>query len=289
MINLITRFFLNQKTWGILIGENTNKLKEIPQPFWVGRADPFIYFNAGKYFILFEEINIISRVGKICVAEVHNYKLKNKKILLKKRSHVSFPYFFQNTKSYIIPETHKDRTVELYEYDIDNQRLTFIRKILDDIECVDSVIFFREKKYWLITTQRNKSNEFDELNIYFSDDLVNGKFQPHKQNPIYSNKKKSRNAGSIRIIDNKIYRATQNCEEEYGKFVSLTKVDLISTTNYLEGDSELLNIMGNKSNHHTYNTCNDLIVSDYKFKISNPLIIFILFIKRVLQKIKKIN
>ncbi len=289
MINLITRFFLNQKTWGILIGEDINKLKEIPQPFWVGRADPFIYFKGGKYFILFEEINIISRVGKICVAEVQNYKLKNKKTLLRKRRHVSFPYLFQNTKSYIIPETHKDRTVELYEYDIDNQRLTFIRKILDDVECVDSAIFFREKKYWLITTQRNKSNEFDELNIYFSDDLVNGKFQPHQQNPIYSTKKKSRNAGSIRIIDNKIYRATQNCEEEYGKSVSLTKVDLISTTNYLEGDSELLNIIGNKSNHHTYNTSNDLIVSDYKFKISNPLIIFTLFFKRVLQKIIKIN
>lgn len=289
MINLITRFFLNQKTWGILIGEDINKLKEIPQPFWVGRADPFIYFKGGKYFILFEEINIISRVGKICVAEVKNYKLKNKKTLIKKRRHVSFPYLFQNTKSYIIPETHKDRTVELYEYDIDNQRLTFIRKILDDIECVDSAIFFREKKYWLITTQRSKSNEFDELNIYFSDDLVNGKFQPHQQNPIYSTKKKSRNAGSIRIIDNKIYRATQNCEEEYGKSVSLTKVDLISTTNYLEGDSELLNIIGNKSNHHTYNTSNDLIVSDYKFKISNPLIIVILFFKRVLQKIIKIN
>ena len=145
MINLITRFFLNQKTWGILIGEDINKLKEIPQPFWVGRADPFIYFKGGKYFILFEEINIISRVGKICVAEVKNYKLKNKKTLIKKRRHVSFPYLFQNTKSYIIPETHKDRTVELYEYDIDNQRLTFIRKILDDIECVDSAIFFREK------------------------------------------------------------------------------------------------------------------------------------------------
>ena len=50
----------------------------------------------------FEEINIISRVGKICVAEVKNYKLKNKKTLIKKRRHVSFPYLFQNTKSYII-------------------------------------------------------------------------------------------------------------------------------------------------------------------------------------------
>lgn len=289
MINLITRFFLNQKTWGILIGEDINKLKEIPQPFWVGRADPFIYFKGGKYFILFEEINIISRVGKICVAEVQNYKLKNKKTLLRKRRHVSFPYLFQNTKSYIIPETHKDRTVELYEYDIDNQRLTFIRKILDDVECVDSAIFFREKKYWLITTQRNKSNEFDELNIYFSDDLVNGRFKPHKQNPIYSNKKKSRNAGSIRIIDNEIYRVTQDCDKEYGKSISLTKVDHINTTNYVEGNSELINIMGNKSNHHTYNTSNNLIVSDYKFKISNPLIIFTLFFKRVLQKIIKIN
>ena len=66
-------------------------------------------------------------------------------------------------------------------------------------------------------------------------------------------------------------------------------MDLISTTNYLEGDSELLNIIGNKSNHHTYNTSNDIIVSDYKFKISNPLIIVILFFKRVLQKIIKIN
>ena len=44
MINLITRFFLNQKTWGILIGEDINKLKEIPQPFWCRKSRPLHLF-----------------------------------------------------------------------------------------------------------------------------------------------------------------------------------------------------------------------------------------------------
>ena len=41
---------------------------------------------------------------------------------------------------------------------------------------------------------------------------------------------------------------------------------ILSVQQLFGGDSELLNIIGNKSNHHTYNTSNDLIVSDYKFK-----------------------
>jgi len=289
MIEMIKRFLLNQKTWGILLGEDLNNLKKIPQPFWVGRADPFIYVNKDKYYILFEEINIFSRIGKICVAEVCNYKLKNKKTLLRKRTHVSFPHLFQNKKNYIIPETHQEGKVELYEYDFDNQKLTFIRNILDNVECVDSIMLYRDKKYWLITTERNSSDDFDKLNIYFTNDLLNGKFQPHQLNPLYSNKKKSRNAGSIFFSNNDIYRVTQDCEGEYGKSVSLNKIDLINATEYLEGESELINIMGNKSNNHTFNVCDNIIVSDYKFKIYNPLIIGILFFKRIIQKIRMMN
>ena len=285
MIKVFKRFLLNQKTWGILIGTDLRRLKKIPQPFWVGRADPFIYFNKDKYFILFEEINIFSRAGKICVAEFSNNKLKNKKILIKKSKHISFPHLFQNKKNYIIPETHKEGKVELYEYDFNTQKILFVRNILDNIECVDSVMFYKDKNYWIITSERNKSIDFDQLNIYFSDDLYNGKFEPHLLNPIFVNKKKSRNAGSIFVKDKDIFRVSQDCEDEYGKSVSLNKIILINTKEYLEGDSEPLNIMDSQSNNHTFNVCNDMIVSDYKFKISNPLIIGILLLKRVFQKI----
>ena len=51
MINKLFNFYSNQKTWGLLIGSNIDNLKKIKQPFWSGRADPFIYNFEDKFFI----------------------------------------------------------------------------------------------------------------------------------------------------------------------------------------------------------------------------------------------
>ena len=115
MINKLFNFYSNQKTWGLLIGSNIDNLKKIKQPFWIGRADPFVYNFEDKFFIIFEEINILTRKGKICVAEFYKNKLLKKKTILKEQIHLSFPFIFNYKNTYLIPESHQRKTVELYK------------------------------------------------------------------------------------------------------------------------------------------------------------------------------
>ena len=285
MINKLFNFYSNQKTWGLLIGSDLNNLKTIKQPFWTGRADPFIYNFENKLFILFEEINIITRKGKICLAELNNNRLVNKTTVLQDQIHLSFPFIFNCKYTYLIPESHQRKTVELYNFNMKTKNVKFVRNLLTNIECVDSIMYYYEKKYWLITTQKSSNDNFNDLYVYSSNDLLKGKFIPHKDNPVIVNSNTSRNAGSIIKKGNSLFRVSQDCKTEYGKSISINRIISLSNQKYEESDTIRLIINNNQHKNHSYNELNGLIISDYKFKINNPLILVTLVIKRVLQKL----
>ena len=83
---------------GFINRQTSSDLKKINQPFWIGRADPFLLSNEGILYVLFEQINIISRKGKICIGEIYEYKIKNIKTLLSSKKHLSFPFIFRDRK-----------------------------------------------------------------------------------------------------------------------------------------------------------------------------------------------
>lgn len=287
MINLLRNFLINQNTWGLLVGNDLRNLKKIYQPFWIGRADPFLFLNKGTLYVLFEQINIISRKGKICIGEINDFKIKNIKTLLNSKQHLSFPFIFRDkdNRVFMIPESHKTRSIDIYEFNSISLTVNKVKTLMTNIECVDTVIYYYDSLYWLFTTQRSKNNNFNDLYIYFSEDLITADFKPHFNNPVLQNTETSRSAGPIFEEDGLIYRVSQNCKIKYGHNVNFTQILKLNKNEFIESEPQKILINGIKEFYHTFGKNNNIVVSDFKFKIKNPIILFILILKRFFVKL----
>jgi hypothetical protein len=231
-------------------------------------ADPFLLTSKDEIFkILLEEYSFDEHYGKISLMTVDKrFKQKNYKVLLDTKSHLSYPFAIsENNKTYIFPESRKNGKLSCYEYDPVSESVIFLKNILD-LPLFDSTILKYHGKYWIFATLYENVSEY-KLHVFFSDNLL-GPYIPHPSNPVKGGLNGTRSAGNFIEVDGMIYRPTQNCEEEYGKSITINKVTELNELNVVE---ELyMTICINKRNinnfgmHtiHTINAMDDLIVVD---------------------------
>lgn len=240
----------------------------IPKSFEKFYADPFLLnSNDGNIKILFEEFKFEEEYGKIALLTL-NKKLNkiNEKILLDTKSHLSYPFIFaENNKYYIFPEAAKSGKLSCYEYDPQNEKLSFLKNILD-MPLLDSTILKHEGKYWILGSLGNNTSTYN-LYAFFSDSLL-GSYTPHSGNPIKSGLDGVRSAGNYINASGTIYRPTQNCKNKYGESITLNKINKLTEIDVLEEPYMFIQINRKKRNNrnihsiHTINVINDLIVVD---------------------------
>jgi hypothetical protein len=73
-----------------------------------------------------------------------------------------------------------------------------------------------------------------ELFLFYKDDLFSGEWMAHPQNPIISDVKSSRPAGSLFVKDGKLFRPSQDCSKAYGYGFDLNEIVVLSETEYQE-------------------------------------------------------
>ena len=77
----------------------------------------------------------------------------------------------------MIPETCKNKTIDLYKCTEFPDKWEFDRHIMEDISAVDTTLFRYNDKWWLFTAvdqTDNISGCSTELFLYFTDDLFSG-------------------------------------------------------------------------------------------------------------------
>ena len=60
------------------------------------------------------------------------------------------------------------------------------------------------------------ASSFDELFLFYADELLTNHWKPHPKNPVVSDVKSARPAGSLFFYNNKLYRPSQDCSFRYG-------------------------------------------------------------------------
>ena len=95
---------------------------------------------------------------------------------------------------------------------------------------------FKGGIYWLFVNQKTHQacSPFDELHLYWTEDLNNPTWIPHKQNPIVSDVRKSRPAGDIIEENGKWYRPAQDSGLRYGHQVHLQEITVWTQEEYVE-------------------------------------------------------
>jgi hypothetical protein len=250
-------------------------------------ADPFISKDAaGNIHLLYEAFSD-EKNGSIELKILdQNFKIIKEKTLLKKSTHLSYPFIFkENGKTYIIPESHQENKLSCFEYNIETQTLENERILIQKKSLLDATIFKKDGIYYLFANNGDGIHDNEELHIYYADSLF-GEYQPHPNNPIKSNLNGARPAGSIIQTGGKIFRPAQNCKDYYGKSMTLYEITTINKSEFQEKEYCTFSADSFKKyakGIHTINQVDDIIVIDAMRFLFMPLTKLKYFIKKMIH------
>ncbi len=215
---------------------NFRKLLSPEGIFW---ADPFVVAGDDCYWIFVEEFVYKKDRAHLSVLKLDKKGnlIDNHKII-ERPYHMSYPFIFKIKDSYyMIPETSKNKTIELYKCVDFPYRWEFERNIMENISAVDSTLFRFNNKWWLFTAidqTANISGCSAELFLYYTDDLFSGLWISHPLNPVVSDIRTARPAGNLFVSDGKIYRPSQNCSGRYGIGFNINHIAKLTENEYEE-------------------------------------------------------
>lgn len=240
-------------------------------------ADPFIISKDEYFYIFLEEKLFNQKNAHISVIVSNNLSqfIDQKPIpILVEDVHLSYPFVFPYLgEYYMLTESSESRELMLYKTESFPLQWKKYKTLISDMMIYDPTIYQHSDGIWYLFCTAKQKNVYSSnayLNIYYSADLLNEEFAPHPMNPIYSDVRCSRPAGSITQINGKIFRPYQICAPFYGSGMNYAEVKNLSTTEYEE---ELLASFEyfqglDLQKSHTLNTCAQFTVTDEQCKVS---------------------
>ena len=148
----------------------------------------------------------------------------------------------------------------------------FLKVLLEGEKAVDTTVLKYNNKYWIFTNIKEVlgASAHEELFLYYTDDIINGKWNAHPKNPIVSDVRYARPAGNIFVKDNKLYRPAQNCSKRYGYGINIQEIISLNENEYEEKnvDSISPNWASDLLGTHTINHCEGITIIDALIKQS---------------------
>lgn len=297
---IIDKLYLKQ--WSIGISdqsiENIIRNKKIEHKFtWFPLdnkyqffADPFIFkLPNNRYCILYEDYSYREQYGKISMRILDNNNTPlSIKTVLDTKSHLSYPSIFvEDQQIYVFPEAGASGKLSCYCYDDSNKSLNFKSNIIN-LPLKDATILKYNRKYWIFSTKGGK-NSNSQLYIYYSDNLF-GPYISHDMNPVKTQINGSRPAGNFIIVDNEIYRPSQNSDKYYGSSISIYKINHLDEKDFEE--EFYMSIVPEEKGRfnfglHTINHVDNLIVIDGLSRSLLPITQLKTFFRKKYEKILK--
>ncbi|MEP7265062.1 MAG: hypothetical protein ABI772_11220 [Bacteroidota bacterium] len=234
-------------------------------------ADPFIISDGDALRIFFEHFPVKSGKGILCNSSYNKNQFSAYTKTLEKESHLSYPFIIEHEqKKYILPENADSGKVTLYEVD-DAFRISDSKVLIDNMDAVDPTIVKWNNKWWMFCTRKQHKSSDLRLYIYHADEL-NGTWNAHQQNPVKCDVRNARPAGTFFIIDNKLYRPSQDSSKTYGGRIVINHVIELTTESFTEKYAaavEPKQLTGNyKYGVHTISFINGYMAVDGKKKIA---------------------
>ena len=231
-------------------------------------ADPFLFKADPDYYYIFaEEYEFVKKKGIIVLLKINRstMQLEDKHTVIDDDFHLSYPF---PEDDYIIAENYKSGA--LHKFTIDKNTLTAVKKekILD-VPLIDPTFLEYNGNRWLFGTTKEKTIDANsKLSIFIEND---GKFIPHKSNPVIDDIHTARPGGKFFWYNGDLYRPAQSCEKMYGEHINLMKVTCLTEDKYEE---ELVRSVDSHNSKrfnlclHTFNTYEDFAVVDgYEYSV----------------------
>lgn len=218
------------------------KLIEIPKDrFW---ADPIAIVHDSKTLLYFEEYSKKESKGHISVIEIPTkgkIDYLEAKMVLKRDYHLSYPFVFKHHGDlFMVPESASNNQIDLFKCTGSPSHFEFVKTLVSNIKALDSTLIYKDGTWWLFANvvSHPAMSSYEELFLFYSDDLLSGDWIQHPMNPIVSDVSCSRPAGQIFEREGILYRPSQLCTPVYGYGVTIQKILVLNKREYLEESVE---------------------------------------------------
>lgn len=201
-----------------------------PPPPGTWLADPFAVQYGGSLHVLCEEFNITKRRGRIVAVQVKDGSVSPPSVAIEEPFHLSYPYLVRHDgEIYCIPDSWQKGEIAIYK------ALKFPTRwervcSLCNFTGIDNTVFNHEERWWLASTD---GGPYNRLFLWYSDSLL-GPWSPHPLNPVKSDKRSSRPAGTPFTHNGQLFRPSQDCSGTYGKRIIINRVEKLTPTQFSE-------------------------------------------------------
>lgn len=246
-------------------------------------ADPFAVPVNDKLYLYYEELCFWKGKGTIMMTDGLSF-INKKRVNGLPNLHLSYPFLFTDGDAlYCIPETSNAGEIALYRADPEHMgNFSKVSVLAKGKAFVDSSLIFHHDKYWLFTSI---SGNYGELYIYYSDKLT-GPFKAHAQNPVKVPNDISRSAGRLFTSGDKLYRPSQNPQNNYGGSVVITEITQLNEKEFgYKKIMEVCPVQPYGHGLHTLNFAGCFLIIDGKrqiFSLLNPA-------KKIIRKLKRVQ
>jgi hypothetical protein len=230
--------------------------------FW---ADPFGIEHQGKAWAFFEDFSYLESRGRIACAEISpaGTLISPTYCLEHNDHHYSYPYVFRSgDELFMVPEAFDSDSVDLYRCDKFPTHWTLERTLLRG-RFVDTTIWHHDGLWWLTTTSAEPDARAGCLLLYYSSSL-NGDWQFHPANPISTDIRNNRGAGTVFRDGSRLIRPSQSSCPVYGYSFTLNEITELSKERYCERSLKTVLPWDGLCGVHTYNRVQNIELIDGK-------------------------
>jgi hypothetical protein len=274
MTKLIRRVFFEEQ-WFIAFSlrQKQNLFQQRAEDFWQITppprhfyADPFLFTWKGKDYVFFEDFEYQNRKGAISCIAVNGAGSWTAAVkVLEREYHLSYPCVFEwENEIYMIPETSKRHTIELYKAVEFPLHWKFEKVLLEGVIASDNTLFKAlDGKFWLLSSIGAVCDSLGPLYAFISESPVGG-WASHRLNPIVLDSLRSRPAGQLFWHEGNLFRPSQDCSVVYGGTIILNRIDAMSEEAYTETPIAVLDPkwLPGSSRTHTINRSDQFEVRD---------------------------
>jgi hypothetical protein len=227
-------------------------------------ADPFAVVRDGTTYILCEEFDYAANKGRIVSFELTDWlHPSGPKVAIELPTHISYPYLIEYQGAiYCTPETHQAREIALYKAEEFPHQWIRIASLISDFSGLDATIFQYEGRWWL--TCACKDADLAQLFVWYAWDLL-GPWTPHAGNPVKTDIRSSRPAGTPFMHDGYLHRPAQDCSRSYGGGIVLNRVTRLTPTEFEEEPVTVIEPYENgpyRDGIHTVSAAGDVTIID---------------------------
>lgn len=197
-------------------------------------ADPFAVTRDGRLDVLAEAYDFRSGRGRLAAltldGEGRSARLAP---VLARDVHLSYPFVIEHEgEVYCIPESAEARDAVLYRADPFPTGWRRVATLVHDFPVIDPTLVFHGGLWWLFGTDGERGPQ-THLHAWYAERLE-GPYRPHASNPLKTDVRSARPAGTPFVRDGVLHRPAQDGTRGYGSAVVITRVDRLTPVAFAE-------------------------------------------------------